>query len=186
MKDVPPPSDSVRGRYERNGAEAYYRDFGADYRNPHEPIVVKSLEQAVKQWPLDLADVLDLAAGSGEATLALRALGAKRIDGIDPYTAGAYQARTGATAAQIGFDEIAAGALAGRGYSLIVCSFAMHLCPTSRLPGLVWQLRQVGKSMLIVTPHKRPILRPEWGWELTRELLIERVRTRLYQAADSR
>jgi len=176
---------SIRGQYERHGAATYYRDFGADYRNPHEPVVVDSLERAVKQWPLDLSHVLDLAAGSGEVTLALRKLGAGRIDGVDPYTADAYLARTSSSAERLTFEDVAAGALAGRRYSLIVCSFAMHLCTRSRLPGLFHQLRQISDSMLILTPHKRPVIEREWGWEMAGEILIDRVRTRLYRAANS-
>src|SRR5205814_6005413 len=91
-----PPS--IRGEYERRGVRGFYRDAGAGYRNPHEPQVRRCLAAAVAKWKPDLSRVLDLAAGSGEATLALRELGAGRVDGIDPYTADAYLARTGSAA----------------------------------------------------------------------------------------
>ena len=67
-----PSESSVRARYEQHGADAYYRDHADDYSNPHEPEVRQCIEMAVKRWPLDVSRVLDLAAGSGEATLALR------------------------------------------------------------------------------------------------------------------
>jgi hypothetical protein len=173
---------SVRGEYEKHGADDYYRRFGRDYRNPHEPIVRDSLKVAVETWPLDLSHVLDLAAGSGEATLALLALGAMRVDAADPYTHEAYAARVGAPPQRLSFEDVAAGALAGRRYSLVVCSFALHLCETSRLPAVAYQLSLVAPDLLILTPHKRPVIRPEWGWALAGETYIERVRSRWYRS----
>src|SRR2546428_13564456 len=35
----PGSEQALRKKYERYGAEAYYRRFGKDYRNPHEPII---------------------------------------------------------------------------------------------------------------------------------------------------
>src|SRR5205807_2701776 len=103
------------------------RDRGERYRNPHEPQVRRSLQIAVREWKLDLRHVLDLAAGSGEVTLELRAMGAEDIDAIDPFTHEAYRRRTGRSAGRETFEQIAQGILAGRNYRLIVCSFAMHL-----------------------------------------------------------
>ena len=136
----------------------------------------------MREWPLDLSHVLDLAAGSGEVTLALRELGAKRIDAIDPFTFDAYQDRTGQVAGRETFEQIAAGALAGRRWSLIVCSFALHLVERSRLPAVAYQLSLAAPRLLVLTPHKRPIIQPEWGWELTHEMLVQRVRSRLYES----
>jgi hypothetical protein len=184
--DPTPPgtSLSIRGEYESHGVEAYYRRFGGRYRNPHEPAVARSLAEAVRRWPIDLSRrVLDLAAGSGEATLALRPLVAGEIDAVDPFTYEAYATRTGRPCERLGFEEVAAGALAGRSYGLIVCSFALHLCEPSRLPGVVAALSLLAPSLLVLTPHKRPVLRPEWGWDMAGEMVIERVRTRWYRSA---
>jgi hypothetical protein len=133
-------------------------------------------------WILDLSHVLDLAAGSGEVTLALRGLGVGRVEGIDPFTFEAYQARTGQTAGRETFGQIAEGALAGRRYSLIVCSFALHLIEPSRLPKLAQQLADISDRLLILTPHKRPQIRSAWGWEIEREIVVQRVRARLYRS----
>ena len=177
----PPIASGIRGEYERHGSEGYYRRFGQDYRNPHEPVVRESILSAVERWKPDLSQVLDLAAGSGEATLALREAGAGRIDGIDPYTFGAYLCRTGRAAERMTFDQIAAGAMGGRHFSLIVCSFALHLCQASRLPRLSCQLALLSPALLVLTPHKRPEIRPAWGWQLEGEFLSDRVRTRMYR-----
>jgi SAM-dependent methyltransferase len=138
------------------------------------------LRASVERWPLSLTRVLDLACGSGEATLALRALGAQQIDGIDPFTGAAYLARTGQAAEPFDFAAIAAGALSGRAYSLVVCSFAMHLAEASRLPSLAYRMAEIAPQLLILTPHKRPVLKPEWGWQLREEFVRDRVRARLY------
>jgi len=173
--------ESIRNEYERYGAEQYYRRFGARYRNPHEAAVRLAIHSAATAWGLDLSHVLDLACGSGEATLALRELGAARVDGIDPYTGAAYLARTGQAAEPLTFEDVAGGALAGRRYSLIVCSYALHLAEPSRLPGIAWALAQVAPALLILTPHKRPVIRAEWGWRLEGEIVVERVRARGYK-----
>ena len=174
---------SVRGGYEAHGVEDYYRRFGGEYRNPHEPVVRRSLGMAVARWRPDLSQVLDLAAGSGEVTLALRELGAGRVDATDPYTFEAYERRTGSPAERLSFEGVAAGALAGRRYSLVVCSFALHLCEESRLPGVAAALALVAPAMWVLTPHKRPVLRSAWGWELVDEMVVERVRTRWYRSS---
>src|SRR5579885_1498147 len=115
---------AIRHAYERHGVPAYYARFGTSYRNPHEPAIRAALAMAAGRWPLDLRRVLDLACGSGEATLALRKLGARAIVGADPYTGAAYRERTGQEALPLDFAAVAAGALAGECYTLAVCSFA--------------------------------------------------------------
>ncbi|MBS1786875.1 MAG: class I SAM-dependent methyltransferase [Acidobacteria bacterium] len=177
----PEGSNALRCQYEQHGVENYYAQFSAEYRNPHEPIIAEVLCEAVSRWNLDLSSVLDLACGSGEVTLAMRELGAGQIDGIDPYTVEAYQGRTGQRAEPFSFEDIAAGALNGRRYSVVICSFAMHLIEESWLPSLLFHLARISDSLLIVTPHKRPELKAEWGWNLEDEFLIERVRARLYR-----
>ena len=175
-------SESIRGQYERYGVQGYYERSGDTYRNPHEAAIRVVLRQAVEHWRPDVSHVLDLACGSGEVTLALRELGCTAIDGIDPYTGDAYLERTDQIADSYTFENIAAGAISDRSYSLIVCSFALHLVEESRLPTLAYQLSLIAPALVIITPHKRPHLRNSWGWSLQDEFVVERVRTRLYQA----
>jgi SAM-dependent methyltransferase len=175
-------STAIRRQYERHGTESFYRRFGKDYRNPHEPIVREIVEACVRKWELDLGGVLDLACGSGEVTLALEQLGCRDIDGIDPYTHDAYFRRTGRKAEALSFSDIAAGVLAGRRYSVVFCSFALHLVPPSRLPRIAWELARVSDSLVVITPHKRPHIDEAWGWRLADEITLSRVRARLYEA----
>lgn len=173
---------SIRAEYEQHGPSEYYRRHGASYRNPHELRVRSALHAAAGAWRLDLAHVLDLACGSGEATLALWEAGARRVDGVDPYTAAAYAERTGQAAETLSFEAVAAGALEGRRYSLIVCSYALHLLEESRLPQVTYQLSRAAPALLVLTPHKRPHLRETWGWRLSGEMVVERVRARHYNS----
>lgn len=170
----------IRPAYEEHGVTGFYEQFGSRYRNPHETIIQSLLKKVTLEWQLDLSNVLDLACGSGEATLVLQELGAK-ISGIDPYTFEAYVERTKLEAEQFSFDDIANGILEGRNYSLIVCSFALHLVEGSKLPMLMFQLAQITDTLVILTPHKRPQIKPEWGWNLETEVIEDRVRARLYR-----
>src|SRR5215217_6986872 len=140
--DAPPNDDqpAIRAAYERYGVQGYYARFGATYRNPHEYAIRSALHAAVARWRIPLDRVLDLACGSGEATLAIEELGANTVDGVDPYTYAAYAERTGRAAERLTFEQIAAGALAGRRYDTIVCSFALHLVEPSWLPALALQI----------------------------------------------
>ena len=178
--------DAIRKQYEEHGAQGYYEQFGATYRNPHESIIADVLTYGLATWPLETSHVLDLACGSGEVTLALHTQGVTNITGIDPYTGAAYTERTGQTALPYRFEEIASGALTEM-HSLIVCSFAMHLVEESRLPMLCYTLASLAPDLVILTPHKRPQIKAAWGWCLRDEIVIDRVRARWYHStrADS-
>lgn len=174
--------NSIRQGYEEYSVEGFYQQFGADYRNPHEKEIEQVLELSRQAWELGFQKVLDLACGSGEVTQTLRKWGMEAVTGIDPYTYLAYEKRTGLQAEQWSFEEIAQGVLADRQYSLIICSFALHLVPESRLPQLAYQLACIAHQLLILTPHKRPVLKAEWGWNFQGEQQINRVRSRLYHS----
>ena len=126
--------------------------------------------------------MLDLACGSGEITHYFQKLGFKHLSGIDPFTGPAYAARTGLEAVALSFSDIADGHLAGSQFDYIFCSFALHLAEPSRLPVLCHRLGEVGLHLVVLTPHKRPDIRAEWGWKMEREWLIDRVRLRFYSS----
>ncbi len=170
---------AIRDEYQKHSARGYYQKLGRSYRNPHEPVVAELLALL----KLEPCKTLDLACGSGEATLALQKLGFDDITGVDPFTAEAYRERTGRTALALTFEEIQAGGLEGKRFGLIVCSFALHLLAPSRLPALLWRLRDAAPRLLILTPHKRPKIKPDTGWRLVREILHKRVRAREYGSA---
>jgi 2-polyprenyl-3-methyl-5-hydroxy-6-metoxy-1,4-benzoquinol methylase len=171
--------NKIRPQYDILGVEGYYQCHGATYRNPHEKQIHVLLEEF--RPLLDCTNVLDLACGSGEVSLKLLEFGATPT-GLDPFTAIAYQQRTGLTALIMSFEDIAKGCLSEQHYSCIVCSFALHLADTSRLPLICYQLATISPKLLILSPHKRPILKSEWGWQLETEQSFERIKGKLYRS----
>jgi ubiquinone/menaquinone biosynthesis C-methylase UbiE len=95
--------------------------------------VIKSV---INLWNLDVSNILDLACGSGEVTLALLSHGIKNIEGIDPYTYQSFEKRTKMLCKPLSFEDIVNGKLEGMRYSLIICSYALHLASEEILPVL--------------------------------------------------
>ncbi len=184
MSDDDEEDFAIRHAYEKYGVNGYYSQYGSDYRNPHEDRLKTIVHQLVEKWNLKPTErILDLACGSGEITLILRQLGFQSINGIDPYTSEAYEKRVGNPIhGRWTFEQIADGCLESEGeiYDIIICSFAAHLIQPSYLPLVMIQLRFIAKKLIILTPHKRPQLSPEWGWILKDEFVHERIRARLY------
>lgn len=173
----------ARNWYE-DGVADHYREHGDTYRNPHAPIIDRCMELAVQRWPLKVDHVLDLAAGAGEFTVALERAVARRINvsSCDPFTGHAYEMQTGRPCLPITFEQIAAGELRRQEFSLIGCSFAMHLCPFSVLPVLLLELSQIARQLVILSPHKRPVIRDGWGWSLRDSFTEQRVHVRLLES----
>lgn len=174
----------VRDEYANHpeGAEGWYRERGSTYVNPHEAAVVAAVTDALVSWPeLFGGEILDLCCGSGEVTLALRAHGIDpaAITGCDPFTGAAYSARCKRDALPCSFADVADGALVGRAFTTIVCSYALHLCDASWLPSVCFALREVASNLVVITPHKRPELRTSFGWTLVDERRDSVHRTRL-------
>jgi SAM-dependent methyltransferase len=174
--------DGIRNAYARHvgGADGYYREFGATYRNPHELIVqllVARLCEETIGLPEGSGRILDLACGSGEVTLALinKGIDRQRITSCDPYTSEAFTARTGMHCESWSFAGIANGIFdeqsAGKthsddGFAFTICSYALHLCEPSWLPVVAQALARASQKLAIITPHKRPIIDSSWGWTL--------------------
>lgn len=170
--------ESIREAYATLGVEEYYKCHGSTYTNPHENAIKEVLNASKFFWNLDLGNVLDLACGDGVVT---RHLNATNVIGVDPYTQNAYFEKTGKQALSITFDDIMNGAISDHRYSLIVCSFALHLVETSKLRKLEYMLAIISKSLLVISPHKNPIIIN--GWEKhPHELYLERVRARYYKS----
>ena len=201
------PITGVRNAYASHeaGATGYYADEGARYVNPHDGGVREMLARATRDWPElwgmgksddfndDDADgdefgdrILDLSCGSGEVTSALVAAGVplSRIDACDPYTHEAYRKRVGTECERWSFEDVARGAVADRRWRVVVCSFAMHLCARDYLPTLCVMLACSAKHLVLLTPHKRPVIDAAWGgWRLARREARDpywRIRSRWY------
>lgn len=169
-------SDGARAWYEQ-GVGRHYARHGAGYRNPHDATVARIIEQALARWKPRLDRVLDLAAGSGEASEPLIRAGAG-VDAIDPFTGDAYARRIGRPCEAITFEQVAQGELDGRRYDLIVCSFALHLCPPSRLASLAMALGRMTDELWVISPHKRPVIDLRFGWQASDQFTLDRVHAR--------
>jgi SAM-dependent methyltransferase len=167
---------SIRESYINQGVIPYYKANGSNYSNPHEEAIKSCLDVTLSMWKPQLNSVLDLAAGSGEISSHIKA---KSVTGIDPYTGESYFKRTGKRALPYSFDDIVKGAIADHKYDLIVCSFAMHLLEESKLPALCYALAQISSKMLIISPHKKPVI--SWGWKICGEVYVNRIRARWYE-----
>ena len=172
--------DSVRSKYQKYGVKNFYKFNYDQYNNPHKPIIHKSIEFVNNNWKIDFSKTLDLAAGLGEVTGILLKLGYNNIDAVDAYSCKYYEDETNRKCSTISFDDIINGALDNEHYTIIVCSFALHLLETSKLSIFLYKISQISDQLLILSPHKRPEIREEWCWILQNEMVIDKVRTRLY------
>ncbi len=155
----------LRKIYDALGVEKYYRIYANQYSNPH----LIQVQQLLKQNEsfLDYSSVLDFCAGGGEVNQFLKSLNYQNFNASDPFTYELYKKNLNQPCFRWSFDDVIKGKIKGE-YSCIICSFAMHLCPAEKLYPLVIQLFQHSKTLVIITPHKRPVLEELNGVELIR------------------
>lgn len=182
MKHLKLYENSIRNQYQIHGVEDFYKKHGNEYSNPHEPIIRSLMSKVLNDYDLNFDKVLDLAAGKGEITNILYDNNIKNVNAIDPYTFEVYQKETGNACERLSFDDIQTGKLNGRYYNTIICSFALHLADESKLPNICWNLSQICDNLVILTPHKRPEIKSEWGFELESEIKEDKVRVRIYKS----
>ena len=189
------------------GVDTFYAQHGSHYHNPHEPLVRTLVMQVMEQLFVDNVEqqqqplaILDLAAGSGEVSRAVLAWHAMKLqqqqhdddkhkktfprldlNAMDPFTAQAYETAVGRPCLDMSFADIAAQGLP-RQYDVVICSFALHLCPApSLLYAVCVQLAMSSaKYLVILTPHKRPHITAAMGWTLQEEVVQQKVRRRTY------
>ena len=153
-------SKAIRNEYADLGVDAFYEQYGAQYENPHEAQVKLLIQKNVTQT--DYSCVLDLACGGGEVTRALQEIGFENIIGCDPYTNELYEKRTQKKCFTFTFDDLVRGKHLSdwreKQFGCIICSFAMHLQPEKKLYPLVSALFFLTDTLIIITPHKRPML----------------------------
>lgn len=169
---------SIRDKYQKFGVKNFYSFHGGEYKNPHESSIRKSIIYVYKNWNLDFSSVLDLACGKGEVTKILEDLGIRNIDASDGFLSKEYTKETGRQCFNMTFEDIMKGSLKNNSYSLVICSYALHLLDEDKLPSFLLTLTESTDSLLIISPHKRPYIKEGWGWDLEKEIEIDRVRTR--------
>lgn len=164
--------ESIRNEYAKYGVDNFYEHIGNNYVNPHE----KQIIHLLGQLNLQNSKVLDLSAGTG---LVSNNIVAKQIIGCEPYLNNEYIANTGNKCYPYNFDDIADGKLSEH-FDTIICSFALHLCPISKLPNVLFELSWIADELVILTPNKRPLIKNFFN-EIS-ETEYNRVRMRIYEA----
>jgi len=153
----------IRKQYEIHGVDAYYSKEADNYSNPHFEQIKSLLIQ--NESRIDFRQILDLSCGHGEVCQVLRELGYTGFSGSDPYTWESFEKKLETPCYKWSFEDVIKGKMKGE-YSSIICSFAMHLCPEKQLYPLAFQLFQHTKQLVIITPHKRPVLEKLDGVQL--------------------
>ncbi|KAG2484823.1 hypothetical protein HYH03_016390 [Edaphochlamys debaryana] len=107
------------------------------------------------------------------------------LDDLDEQEAGPAcgdAGSLGGAAEEAGAAQVeAAGGPAPR-FDLTVCSFALHLCPPSRLHGTLSALALASRWLMVLAPHKRPHVGPQHGWALAAASRLQRTQLRLYRS----
>lgn len=152
---IKPLLKGIRDEYAEMGVTQYYQTQGKNYANPHFPQVRQLLIQNKSR--IDYSKVLDFCCGSGEVSLVLQELGYPLPMACDPFTQESYYANFDQNCLPYSFEDVIRGKLSGA-FSAVICSFAMHLCPEKQLYPLVANLFQLSPNIVIITPHKRPVL----------------------------
>lgn len=165
----------VRDEYSKHGVDEYYLKHGNEYENPHFE-TVKTLLQRESISGL----VLDLACGNGEATMCLDSSEVSVV-GCDPYLYDQYIANVDNICYNYSFDDVIDGKLENHDFDVVICSFAMHLCDSSKLNALLYQLARISRELIILTPNKKPEINDNY-WLQWKEVLLDRVRMRRYSS----
>lgn len=161
------------------GVAEFYKENSSTYENPHELIIHSHLNQLIKSKDISQGKILDLCCGTGQVTNLLKSKGFRQITGIDPYTNVEYQKRTNCRAYNFDFRYIAQKGLPEK-YDTIICSFALHLCPESLLPQVLWSLSQSCKKLIIISPNKKPDIKV--FFEEIKVIKEQRVFSKVYKA----
>ncbi len=180
----------MRKAYDKYGVVGYYTLYGSVYENKHESAIKKIMKFIKEKFPVELCNsenihVLDLACGNGiifneliNNNIAL----SENIDACDPYTFKAFEKNCIKSAFKWSFEDIINGILDNLSYDLVICSFALHLLDVSKLFICCYQLALKSNYLLILTPHKKPEIKVNMGWEIIFEIVKERIHIKLYKS----
>lgn len=169
----------IREQYSEIGVEEFYLKNGDSYINPHENIIHQHLSYFLNRNIIDTSKILDLCCGSGEVSTFFLNQNITNIKGSDPYTFNNYKKQTNLPCFEYNFKDIANGEIKEH-FSLIVCSFALHLADKSLLPTILFNLSSISEQLIIISPHKKPDI--NLFWKLEEEHYNQKVRTRFFKS----
>jgi 2-polyprenyl-3-methyl-5-hydroxy-6-metoxy-1,4-benzoquinol methylase len=164
-----------RQLYNKSGVDEFYKTIGHDYSNPH----LDDITTIIKSFNLQGARILDLACGGGEVTRVCQSIGCVDITGMDPYTGDLYYKNTGIKALPYSFQDVAYNnVLQDKQFDIVICSFALHLCPQHVLKLTCLSLAQHCKVLVVISPHKKPYIGHDYGWTLVKQYKHNRIHVR--------
>ena len=113
-------------------------------------------------------------------TVALQHLGYKNIYGIDPYTFEKYQEVTNIPCGKSTFIEILDGAIDDLKFDVIVISYALHLVKEGMMHNFCNKLAELAKKLIVISPHKFPVMKETFGWKEMEHFVLDRVHFRAF------
>jgi hypothetical protein len=174
-----------RGIYQCDGVHEYYSSCLQEqkiYSNPHRAKFVPIFEKIFKYMKISTLPILDLGCGTGESTLIIKNLQIpNELMGSDPYLFKAYSENTQCLSFSYSFDDIVEGTdveLRSRLFSMIICSYALHLC--ENVADLCLKLSYRAEYLCILTPHGLPIITEEMGWKAYWNFKYKNVKINIY------
>ncbi|CAH6420175.1 Hypothetical protein KVN_LOCUS34 [uncultured virus] len=165
----------------KNGIESFYKNNCNNYINPHFDDIKKTLNY-ISNIKLNSDPILDLCAGSGEITLGINDLFANEIIGSDPFTFDLYKKNTNKVVFDWSFDDIMNGCMENYSFSIIFCSYALHLCSKSKIKLVCLELSRRSKYLCIISPHKKPHISENMGWKLKNTNKYKKIHMRFYDS----
>jgi len=169
----------IRNEYSKNGVDNFYINNAESYKNPHEIIIKKHLDNFFKinQFKKNIK-ILDLCSGNGEISRILAENNFINYKGCDPYMYNIYIKNIKKDCLNYSFKDLAIGKLKEK-FDLIICSFALHLADRSMLNIILYQLSLSTNKLIILTPHKKPEIKN--FFKLKNEIYKNKVRLRYYE-----
>lgn len=167
---------AIRNIYVKEGVESYYLNHADEYENPHESIIKELLSNYLQLNSLG-SSVLDLCCGNGLVTKAI-ADKVPNIIGCDPYMTEQYRQQTGRKCYEYDFLGLSQEPNLPK-VDTVICSFALHLCPASLLPAILYNLSQISDKLIAISPNKRPHIQD--FWELEDVVIHNRVRMMIFK-----
>lgn len=111
-------------------------------------------------------------------------MGYANISGIDPYTHVKYEQMTGLKCRQLSFVDIVNGELDEERYDAIVISYALHLVKESMLHSFCQKIAQLAKKLIVISPHKFPVMKEHYGWKEIENSVMDRIHLRVFTSSE--
>jgi SAM-dependent methyltransferase len=165
------------------GVDTYYSSC-SHYSNPHSSKFAAIIEKVISWLPFNLKEssttkpVLDLACGSGQITKLLILNGIENVLGLDPHLGEQYRSEVGKPVFNNSFEDICHFRVVLPKCSLIICSYALHLC--ADLLNLLTTLKLSCDYLCVISPHGLPHIPPDSGWTTHFDFKYANIKVHLY------